>query len=202
MASAMKNKAGRPKGSGGGSAPRLSDAEVKRLIQFANGGSNGTRNVALLHFLLSGCRVSEPLSLKVRDILNAKGEVADNFILQSNVAKNGKTRRIFLSKQAIAALGALCDDIRATSPVKPDEEMLFPIASNYATTLVKQLLVGAGISATSHSLRRTAASKLQENGVAPRHIQEVLGHSSLATTQIYLDKNPALVANAVSTLEW
>ena len=201
MASAMKNKVGRPKGSGGGSAPRLTDAEVKRLIQFANGGANATRNVALLHFLLSGCRVSEPLSLRVRDILNAQGQVADNFILASERAKNGKTRRIFLSKQAIASVAALVEDVRAVS-VKPEDELLFPIASNYATTLIKQLLVGAGISATSHSLRRTAASKLQENGVAPRHIQEVLGHSSLATTQIYLDKNPALVANAVSTLEW
>jgi integrase/recombinase XerD len=90
----------------------------------------------------------------------------------------------------------------ANSTHNPLAMPLFGITPNYATTLVKQLFRDAGIVGTSHSLRRTAASKLQENGVGVRHIQEVLGHTSLTTTQVYLDKNPAHVQNAVQTLDW
>lgn len=193
----MANKVGRPANKSGGKAPCLTTEEVKRLLAVAAGGSNGVRNVAFLHVLLCGLRVSEPLFIRVADILDAKGEVTDSFVLAGANNKSGKTRRVFLTCQARKAIATYIKDAGLTF-----NDRVFPITANYATTMVKGIMKLAAVNGSSHSLRRTSATKLQENGVAVRHIQEVLGHSHLNTTQIYLDASPVNVAKAVSTLSW
>lgn len=193
----MGNKVGRPVNSGGGKAPNLTTEEVRRLLAVAAGGANGVRNVALVHLMLCGLRVSEPLSIRVGDVVDAKGQVQESFVLGAINTKSHRTRRVFLTLQARKAVAAHLAASGATG-----NDRLFPITANYTTTLIKQLMQLAGVNGTSHSLRRTAATQLQTNGVAVRHIQEVLGHSHLNTTQIYLDANPANIANAVSTLNW
>lgn len=193
----MANTVGRPANKSGGKAPCLTADEVKRLLAVAAGGSNGVRNVAFLHVLLCGLRVSEPLSMRVSDVVDGRGEVSDSFILAGVNNKSGRTRRVFLTGQARKALASYIKDAELTA-----NDSVFPITPNYATTMVKGIMNIAGVSGSSHSLRRTAATQLQGNGVSVRHIQEVLGHSHLNTTQVYLDSSPVNVAKAVSTLSW
>lgn len=191
------SKVGRPAGKSGGQAPSLTSDQVKRLLAVAAGSSNGTRNVAFLHLLLSGLRVGEPLPMRVKDVVDKRGDVLDSFVLQAADNKSGRNRRVFLTAQAKKAVGEWVKEAMLT-----DDDRLFPVTSNYATTMVKNLMQLAAVPGSSHSLRRTAATHLQSNGISVRHIQSVLGHRHLNTTQLYLDASPAIVANAISTLSW
>ena len=70
--------------------------------------------------------------------------------------------------------------------------------TNALTQLVKRLYERVGVvGATSHSGRRTFITKLATSGVSVRVIAEAVGHSSIATTQRYIDVNDELIGNAV-----
>lgn len=190
------SKAGRPVGASGGKAPALTSDEVRRLLAVTGGLENSARNLALIHVLLCGLRVSEPLAMRVKDVFDGR-TVATSFVLAGTNTKTGKTRRVYLTDQAKKALATWINQ----GQLDPNDRV-FALTSNYATTLVKSLMKASGLVGSSHSLRRTAANQLQEHGVSVRHIQDVLGHSHLNTTQIYLDASPVNVAKAVSTLNW
>ena len=64
--------------------------------------------------------------------------------------------------------------------------------------LIKRLYERVGIvGASSHSGRRTFITKLATSGVSVRVIAEAVGHSSIATTQRYIDVNDDLISSAV-----
>jgi integrase len=187
---------GRPTGTGG-QAPALTPAQVRVLLTVAGAGANGLRNVALLSLCLCGCRVSEPLVLRRRDVTDQRGGIADSFVLPAEATKDNEHRRVFLTAPARKALAAY---LAATDV--GDDARLFPITDNYAVQLVKRLMVRANVPGSSHGLRRTCATWLQERGVAPRYIQKTLGHSSLSTTMEYLEASPVNVEKAMATLTW
>lgn len=189
---------GRPVGAGGGKAPPLNKEEIKTLLRVTAAGENGTRNCALLGILLCGCRVSEPLSIRVSQVQDIRGKVHDSFILAGKNTKTGRTRRVFLNDQARRMLQEWISESGAVG-----DDLVFPLTSNYATTLVKQLMQRAGLKdKTSHSCRRTAATFLSENGVAVAHISQVLGHANIATTNVYISTDPKNTLRAVSTIKW
>ena len=187
--------AGRPVGTGG-QAPALTPAQVRVLLTVAGAGENGPRNVALLSLCLCGCRVSEPLCLRKRDVVDQRAAVADSFVLPAWATKDGEHRRVYLTVPAKKALGAYLGSVDF------DDARLFPVSANYAVQLVKALMQRANVPGSSHSLRRTCATWLQERGVAPRFIQQTLGHSSLSTTMEYLEASPVNVEKAMATLTW
>lgn len=193
-------KAGRPAGKSGGQAAALNRAQVRRLLQTTRGGHDGTRRAAFLECLLSGLRVSEPLVLTAGMVVNLRGEVQDTFVINGAHMKNGKSRRVFLTKSAQKSLIALVSELGAVET----DTLLFPWTPNYATTMVKRLMLEAGLpsSCSSHSLRRTCAETLQELGISVPHISQVLSHSSIATTARYLDTSSSNVRNAVAVLSW
>lgn len=189
----VQRKVGRPPGSGG-KAPALTAQQIRTLMKVAAAGPNGTRNVAMLSILMCGCRVSEPISVTVGDVLDPRGRVADGFVLKAQHTKSRQHRRVYLNAAAREAVQAWVDELGTDDADAP----LFALNANYATNLVRVLMRDAGIKGSSHSLRRTCATMMSESGVAVRVIQETLGHSSLATTQVYLEHSPANVAKAIN----
>ena len=69
--------------------------------------------------------------------------------------------------------------------------------TNALTTLLNVCTRVGIVGATSHSGRRTFITKLATSGVSVRVIAEAVGHSSIATTQRYIDVNDELISNAV-----
>lgn len=194
-----KTTRGRPRNSGGGQAPALSAEQVKALLWAVQQGDCAVRNLALVTVLLCGLRVSEPLTLRRRDVLNSKGQVNETFVLGRDSTKSGKARRCYLNKTARAALGAWI----AAMPNKDADAPVFALAPNYATRLVGRLLKDAGIPGSSHSLRRTAAMTMADAGVGVHVIKELLGHANLSTTAVYVAASTSNVARAVANnLAW
>ena len=70
--------------------------------------------------------------------------------------------------------------------------LVFPLSFGFKLLFVRVGIVGA----SSHSGRRTFITKLATSGVSVRVIAEAVGHSSIATTQRYIDVNDELIGNA------
>ena len=147
------------------------------------------RDVAMLEVLYAtGCRASEVCNLRVRDL-----SLTDNHLRCEG--KGGKQRLVPIGQQAIAAIELYVDELRgelaAKNPDPPEQLFLSrsgrPLDRIQLWRLVKYYARGAGIddSISPHSLRHSFATHLLAGGADLRHVQEMLGHASIQTTQIY-----------------
>ena len=153
----------------------------------------GLRDRAILETLFStGLRVAELVRLK-RDQLRLKDTT--DFLEISVVGKGSKIRTVYFSKRAIKALKAY---LATRTDLDPALFIGYSTATkkNLGTkqltirsieNIVKKYIIIAGLptSYTPHTLRHTFATDLLAQGVDLRLVQEFLGHSNIATTQIY-----------------
>ena len=180
----------------------LTDTELKKVIAYIDAfDRHAERNKAIIlltHYC--GMRVSEVASLLVSDVVSVDNNINDVIYLKANQTKGSKSRRVFVSKKAKTALKRyLQSDLSVIQ-----QSYLFQTqkSERFNTTalimLIKRLYERVGIiGASSHSGRRTFITKLATSGVSVRVIAEAVGHSSIATTQRYIDVNDELISNAV-----
>lgn len=170
----------------------LDDNGLKSLLEAPNTQrKDGIRDRAILETLFStGLRVSELANLN-RDTINLDRREF------SIVGKGGKERIVFLSDSAVDTLErylAFRKDtfkplfIRFQGKIDPNENgasmRLTPRSiERIVEKYVKKL--GLSVKATPHTLRHSFATDLLINGADIRSVQEMLGHSSIQTTQIY-----------------
>jgi integrase/recombinase XerC len=164
------------------SARRLSEAEDARhtLLRL--------RDVAMLELLYgTGLRVSELCALDTTDIDRGRYGVA---MLIVRRGKGNKSRQVPIGGAADRALAAY---LPARAQLAAGGAALFVNAAGRRLTprsvqrMVKRWTIAGGVhaDATPHSLRHSFATHLLDEGVDLRAIQELLGHASLASTQIY-----------------
>lgn len=146
------------------------------------------RDQALLEFLYAcGARISEASNLKCADVDFANLQV-------KVVGKGDKQRIIPIHELAVEAMRAYADIARPAflAGKPPVSEFFVSTRGNKMSTdamrkMFKATLAKAGVSKaySPHDMRHTFASDLLEGGADLRSVQEMLGHSSLSTTQIY-----------------
>jgi integrase/recombinase XerD len=167
----------------------LSPAAVDRLLESPDTQTRlGRRDRAVLETLYAtGCRASEVAGLRPVDLDLKAG-------LLRCVGKGNKERQVPLGSRAIAALE---DYLRRDRPAlvtrKPGTTTVFvsksgrPLSRNALWSIVKRSARQAGLpSAVSpHTLRHSFATHLLAGGADLRVVQEMLGHASIATTQVY-----------------
>lgn len=150
--------------------------------------SEGTRNRAMLETLYScGLRVSELVSLKITDLF-----LKDRFI--KVLGKGNKERLVPIGKLAIKHIRIYMDTVRIqNTPIKAAEDILFlnnrgnKISRVMVFIIIKNLVQKCGIkkNVSPHTFRHSFASHLIEGGADLRAVQEMLGHESITTTEIY-----------------
>ena len=160
------------------SLPRVySKAEIKRIIESI---SNPKHKTILFLIYSAGLRVSELINMRVEDILVDRKMV---FIRKS---KGRKDRHTTL---ADSALSMLTEYIIKNKPGNYLFEGQY--GGRYSSTSIRNILKAAKKKAgvitpgSTHTLRHSFATHLLENGTDLRYIQELLGHSSSRTTEIY-----------------
>lgn len=151
------------------------------------------RNQALLEFLYAcGARVSEASGLDVSDVDFAQMQV-------KVTGKGNKQRIIPIHEMALESMRAYLDFARPRLAVAAGHGATESDGAFFLSTrgrrmgtdamrkMFKQTLALAGVKAayTPHDMRHTFASDLLEGGADLRSVQEMLGHSSLSTTQVY-----------------
>jgi integrase/recombinase XerD len=182
--------------------PAVLDAdEVERLLTAPKGSAPlDLRDRALLEVLYAcGARISEALALRTRDL----APELDSLRL---TGKGDKTRVVPLGTRAAAALAEWLEHGRPAIHGAIGREEVFVTARaralgrSAAWAMVKRRALEAGIarSISPHTLRHSFASHLVEGGADLRSVQEMLGHASIRTTQLYthLDGNTVRAVHA------
>ena len=166
---------------GGGRLPRvLSPGEVGALLDVAAPTALDRRDLAVLELLYAaGLRVSELCGLDRGDIDLAQRTV-------TVLGKGAKQRRVPIHDTAAGALRAWLEDGRDDMPGPPEAAFVNRRGNRLGPRDVRRILDRRAASPTHpHALRHTYATHLLDGGADLRVVQELLGHSSLATTQIY-----------------
>ena len=167
----------------------LGPSAVDRLLTAPPAGTRvGRRDRAALETLYAtGCRASEVANLRPSDLDLTSGAARC-------VGKGDKERIVPIGGRACEALRAyLKDDRPALVARRPETETVFvsrygrPLSRVGLWKIVKTHAKAAGLTATisPHTLRHSFATHLLAGGADLRAVQEMLGHASIATTQIY-----------------
>lgn len=166
----------------------LSVAEIDLLLSMIDlSKPEGRRNKAMLETLYScGLRVSELLGLKISNIYRAEGFIRI-------IGKGDKERLVPVSLRALKEIDFYLPDRNALH-IQPDsEDILFlnrrgkMLTRVMVFTIIKDLAKAAGIqkNISPHTFRHSFATHLVEGGADLRAVQEMLGHESITTTEIY-----------------
>ena len=145
------------------------------------------RSAAMLELLYAtGMRVTELVSLNIADV-----NLEDHYVRCRG--KGFKERIIPVYPEAIRALRTYMEEARLALRRRRDEQALFLNRRGdrltrqgfwlILKTYARQANIGAPI--TPHTLRHSFATHLLRGGAALRHVQELLGHASISTTQVY-----------------
>jgi integrase/recombinase XerD len=167
----------------------LGPAAVDRLLSAPNSETRlGRRDRAVLEtFYATGCRASEVAGLRLADLDLQTGMVRC-------VGKGNKERRVPLGSRAIDALETyLRRDRLALVANQPPTPAVFisrvgrPLSRIALWSIVKRHVRATGLpgEVSPHTLRHSFATHLLAGGADLRVVQEMLGHTSIATTQVY-----------------
>ena len=166
--------------------------EVASLISAVSIGDSPSslRDGAIVELLYgTGARISEIVELNVQDISKFDGDQVTALRL---TGKGGKTRVVPIGKYAQNALDQYLIRVRP-GMLKKQESALFlnargtRLSRQSVWSMITSGAKSAGISTavSPHSLRHSFATHLLDGGADIRVVQELLGHSSVTTTQIY-----------------
>jgi len=168
----------------------LPEEEVTSLLDVAykSGTNEGHRDAVIMELLYAtGLRVGELVSLNMQDI-----DLSESYI--RCMGKGSKERIVHLYPKALEELRLYLKHARvALIGHRRTEPSLFVnhrgerLTRQWVWTILKTYAQKAGIqqNITPHTLRHSFATHLLQNGASLRHVQELLGHSSISTTQVY-----------------
>lgn len=175
----------------------LTVEEVDLLLsQPKENTAKGIRDKAMLELLYAtGIRVSELISLKVENINLKLGYIT--------CEGSEKERVIPFGNAARKALEVYLSEARETLLHNSESDFIFVNCSGKSMSrqgfwkVLKSYAASAGIEAdiTPHTLRHSFAAHLVQNGADLKSVQEMLGHSDISTTQIYLNMNVNKIRN-------
>lgn len=173
----------------------LNVEEIQQMISSIDlSKENGERNKAIIETLYAcGLRVSELTNLKISNLY-----FKEEFIRV--IGKGDKERLVPISRKALKQIKIYLDDVRVHLPIKSgQEDFVFlnkrgnQLSRVMIFIIIKDLIERCGIKkkVSPHTFRHSFASHLVDGGANLRAVQEMLGHESITTTEIYthLDRN-------------
>lgn len=160
----------------------------------------GERNMAILEIMYSsGLRVSEVVSLKISDIFFDEGYLRIT-------GKGDKERLVPANRKALDAIRLYIDHHRCHLDIQKDAiDIVFlnrrgkKLSRVMVFYIIKDAAFKAGIRKTvsPHTLRHSFATHLVEAGADLRAVQEMLGHESITTTEVYTHLGASYLRNAI-----
>lgn len=188
-----------------GKAPYVPPEELELTMEKIK-GLNAKRNRAVLYFShFLGLRAKELAALKIGDVYDTKREkVKEAIRLLASYTKGQKFREVYLvNEMAIEHLKEyLYADRRGSSPESP--LFMSQKGGHFSNKSMARMIDGlykqAGVNASSHSGRRSFATHLIHKNVDIHSVQQLMGHSSIQTTQEYFATDPNKLKDAMGKL--
>jgi len=189
-------------------AKTLSDKEFKLLLNRIERSNKNhrlrNRTIIMLSFKL-GLRAKELASLTIGDVYQ-NGKLLELLSLSKEQTKGEKQRDLSLSNKLVKeTLKLWIADIQDTYPRLFNADLpLFRtqkkkrFAAGRMVECIKSIYTNAGQEfefCSSHSGRRTFITNFANSGIDLNSIRVLAGHTSIQTTQIYIDENPVMLAN-------
>lgn len=172
----------------------LTRSEVISLLRCANGLKLRTMFMTMYS---AGLRLGETVHLRVEDIDSSAN------VIRIREGKGGHERQVMLASTLLIHLRQYWRAERPRTWLFPSPRIGGPITKGTVNRGFRVARVAAGIKrpASPHSLRHSFATHLLENGVSLRYIQELLGHSSIRSTMVYLKVTSTGMAGVTSPLD-
>lgn len=179
----------------------LSVEEIDKLMAVIDHSTpDGMRNRAILETLYGcGLRVSELISLRLSDYF-------PQIEFVKVLGKGSKERLVPINMSAIRQINYYLEHVRAHWPIKKEaDDVIFinrrggKLSRVMVFMIIKDLAEKAGLqkNISPHTFRHSFATHLYEGGADLRAIQEMLGHESIITTEIYTHVNPQYLRNTL-----
>ena len=172
----------------------LTEAEVARLLA----APMSLKHRAVLMTLYSAAlRLGEAIHLQPGDIDSAA------MVIRVRQGKGGRDRTVMLAGKLLLVLRVYWKLYRPGRWLFYGKEKERPLDARTVQKAMARATKAAGLrkQVTPHTLRHSSATHLMEQGASLRHIQELLGHKSLRTTQRYTRVSPGRVAAVLSPLD-
>ncbi len=181
----------------------LTIEEIDKLIAAIDlSKAEGHRNRAIIETLYScGLRVSELVGLKFGDLYFEEGFIRV-------IGKGNKERLVPVSPSVEKEIGIYNDHVRRHQLIKPGNEQIVFLNRRGAQltrvmifTIIKDLANSIGLtkSISPHTFRHSFATHMIEGGANLRAVQEMLGHESITTTEIYTHLDQRFLRDAIIT---
>ena len=180
----------------------LTDQEIKRVLAVVSAQRHSDRNrIAVMLSLLAGMRAGEIASLTFASVADRDLNIRSTIRLTPDMTKGHKSRDVVVSTRLQKELEryiAFQNDWKPDWPLIRSQKYTRAFSANTMVQLLNQIYRDAGVDgASSHSGRRSFITKLASKGVSARVLQQLAGHSSLATTQRYIDVTERMLKEAV-----
>lgn len=180
----------------------LTDDEVTAIQQtFDRSLPEGERNYVIVEVLYGcGLRVSELVNLKLSNIY-----VEEQYL--QVMGKGDKERWVPINEHALSLMLSYIHNVRShQEPTPGEEKIVFLNRRGHRLTrqmvfiMLRDAVAAAGIKkkVSPHSLRHSFATELVENGADLRAVQEMLGHESISTTEIYTHLTRDTLRNTIA----
>lgn len=175
--------------------------EVERLLAAPSKKSpDGIRDQAMLEIMYgTGLRVSELVHLSLSSVNIKRGYI-------TVIGKGDKERIIPVGDYALNALNKYLSEIRIHNPGRRTPYIFLnrygkPLSRQFFFLRIKKYALKAGIekNISPHTLRHSFATHMLNNGAELRAVQEMLGHSKIATTEIYTHVTTSRILSAYDT---
>ncbi len=181
----------------------LTVAEIDALIDSIDVSKpEGHRNRAIIETLYScGLRVSELVELRISELFFEEGFIRV-------IGKGNKQRLVPVSKSVETAVSWYMEHQRKKLDIKKGEENIVflnrrgsRLTREMIFTIIKQAAISTGLmrKISPHTFRHSFATHLLEGGANLRAIQEMLGHASITTTEIYTHLDQRFLREAILT---
>jgi integrase/recombinase XerD len=183
-------------------AKTLKPDELKAVLAHVATRRYAQRDRAIvLASFLSGMRAHELAALQLGDVVDDNGRVRDEITLDASQTKGRHARRVFINAKLKKELGAYvksaCANRKPADPLFRSQKSR-GFSANTMSQLFGQIYGECGMKgASSHSGRRTLITNLASKSVSVRVLALLAGHSSISTTQRYIDVNDQQLRNAV-----
>lgn len=186
----------------------LNESEIKRVLNHQKGCKYEKRNIALLvTSLFLGLRAGEMSELRMDQVLGSDGNLVDVVVLKKNQTKGNKERHLYLTNKNLRK--ALQDYIDERKEQRTCFGALFrsqinhKFSPNSMQMLFKKMYRQVGLNnCSSHSGRRSFATRMIHSGIDIKSVQVLMGHSNIITTSIYVQDNPYMLADISRNLKY
>lgn len=187
----------------GKQAKVLTQGDIKLALAIAG----NPRNKAMLMLsVLAGLRACELAGLTIGSVMDSNGGVLDRICFNKHQTKGNKSRAVPVSKKLAKYLSDYLGSLGARQkqlhrPLFVSQKTGDRFSSHGVVMFFQRLYRQSGIvGASSHSGRRTFATNLATKGTSVFVLKNLMGHSCISTTSVYVDVNDATLSNAVNLL--